>query len=113
MHEIFKVTVKIDVLNLMSWLFDIFILLMCEKSENQSGECRCKTGNEWNVFGSGGILVADDTVFFAESEEELERVEDEFYGVCTRKKLKVNAGKCKVMPFERRKVEWVLFGQSN
>ena len=37
------------------------------------------------------------------------RVVDEFYTVCTRKKLKVNAGKSKVMVFERREIEAVDF----
>ena len=42
------------------------------------------------------------TLLFTESEEEFKRVVDEFYSVCTRRKLKVNAGKCKVMVVERR-----------
>ncbi len=44
-------------------------------------------------------LFVDDTVLLAESERDLH----EFYSVCKRKKLKVNAGKSKVMVFERRK----------
>ena len=36
---------------------------------------------------------------FAESEKELDRVVDEFYSVCTRRKLKVNVGENKVMVF--------------
>ena len=51
-------------------------------------------------------LFADDTVLFAESEEALQRVVDEFYSVCMRRKLQVNAGKC---VFERRKVKVVDF----
>ena len=54
-------------------------------------------------------MFADDTVLFAESEMELQRVMDEFYSVCTRRKLKVNAGKSKAMVFERRAVEMVEF----
>ncbi len=34
-----------------------------------------------------------------------ERVINEFYSVCKRRKLKVNAGKSKVMVFERREME--------
>ena len=34
---------------------------------------------------------------------------DEFYSVCTRRKLKMNAGKSMVMVFERRKLEVVDF----
>ena len=39
------------------------------------------------------------TLLLIESEEELQRVVDEFYSVCTRSKLKVNAGKSKVIIF--------------
>ena len=35
-----------------------------------------------------------DTVLFAEHEEELQRIVDEFYSVCTGRKLKVNARNC-------------------
>ena len=52
-------------------------------------------------------LFADDTVLFAEREEEFQRVMDEFYSVYTRRKLKVIAGKSKVMVFERREVEGI------
>ena len=54
-------------------------------------------------------LFADDTVLFTESEKELQRVVDEFYSLCTKRKLKVKVGKCKVMIFERREVEVVDF----
>ncbi len=42
-------------------------------------------------------LFADDTVLLAESERELQRVVDESYSVGMRRKLRVNAGKSKVM----------------
>ncbi len=35
----------------------------------------------------------------------MQRVVSEFYSVCKRRKLKVNAGKSKVMVFERREEE--------
>ncbi len=35
---------------------------------------------------------------------------DQFHSVCSRRKLRVNAGKSKVMVFERREVEVVDFG---
>ncbi len=41
------------------------------------------------------------TVLLAESERKLQRIVDEFDRVCRRRKLKVNAGKSKVMVFER------------
>ncbi len=46
-------------------------------------------------------FYADDTVLLAESEGMLQRIVDEFDRVCRRRKLKVNAGKSKVMFFER------------
>ena len=63
-------------------------------------------GQEWLMITS---LFADDTVLFAESEEELQRVVNEFYEVCKRRKLKVNCEKSKVMVFERRKTEVIGF----
>ncbi len=39
----------------------------------------------------------------------MQRVVNEFYSVCKRRKLKVNAGNSKVMVFERREVEVVDF----
>ncbi len=39
----------------------------------------------------------------------MQRVVKEFYSVCKRRKLKVNAGKSKVMVFERREEEVVDF----
>ena len=47
-------------------------------------------GVRLKIKGMGWAVVA---YLFAESEEELQRVVDEFYSVCTRRKLKVNAGK--------------------
>ncbi len=55
-------------------------------------------------------LFADNTALMAESERELQRVVDQFHNVCSRRKLRVNAGKSKVMVFERREVELVDFG---
>ena len=49
-------------------------------------------------------LSADD-LLFAESEEDFQRMGNEFYSVCMRRKLKVNTGKSKVMAFERTEVE--------
>ncbi len=43
----------------------------------------------------------DDTELLAESEGDLQRVVNLFCSVCKRRKLKVNAGKSKVMVFER------------
>ncbi len=39
----------------------------------------------------------------------MQRVVKEFFSVCKRRKLKVNAGKSKVMVFERREEEVINF----
>ncbi len=44
-------------------------------------------------------------MLLAESEGDSQRVVNEFYSVCKRRKLKVNTGKSKVMVFERREEE--------
>ncbi len=49
-------------------------------------------------------LFADDTVLLAESERELQSVVDQFHSVCSRRKLRVNAGKSKVIVFEGKEV---------
>ncbi len=54
-------------------------------------------------------LFADNTVMLTESETDLQRVVDEFSNVCRRTGLKVNAGKSKVMVFERKEVEVCSF----
>ncbi len=48
-------------------------------------------------------------MLLAESEVDLQRVVNEFFGVCKRRKLKVNTGKSKVMVFERREEEVINF----
>ncbi len=42
-------------------------------------------------------------MLLAKSEGDFQRVVNEFYSVCKRRKLMVNAGKSKVVVFERRK----------
>ncbi len=55
-------------------------------------------------------LYADDTVLLAESEGMLQRIIDEFDRVCKRRKLKVNAGKSKVI-FERARKQTINFAK--
>ncbi len=50
-------------------------------------------------------------MLLAESEGMLQRVVDEFDRVCKRRKLKVNAGKSKVMVFERAREQTVNFAK--
>ncbi len=63
-------------------------------------------GEDWSVVR---CLFADDTVLLAESEGGLQRVVNEFYSVCKRRKLKMNVGKSKVMVSERREGEVIDF----
>ncbi len=56
------------------------------------------------------LNVVDDIVLLAESKRELQRVVDQFYSVCSSRKLRVNAGKSKAMLLERKEVEVVNFG---
>ncbi len=56
-------------------------------------------------------LNPDDTVLLAESEGMLQRIVDEFSRVCKRRKLKMNAGKSKVMVFERAREQTIDFAK--
>ncbi len=56
-------------------------------------------------------LYADDTVLLAESEGMLQRIVDKFDKICKRRKLKVNAGKSKVMFFERAREQTIDFAK--
>ncbi len=63
-------------------------------------------GEDWAAVT---CFFADDTMLLVESEEDVQTVVTEFYNVCKRRKLKVNAGKSKVMVFERREGEVIDF----
>ncbi len=47
----------------------------------------------------------------AESEGMLQRIVDAFDRICKRRKLKVNAGKCKVMVFEKAGEQTIDFAK--
>ncbi len=49
-------------------------------------------------------LFVDDTILSAQSERMVQRTVDEFDRVCRRRRLTVNAGKCKVLIFESKRV---------
>ena len=49
-------------------------------------------------------------MLLAKIERELQRMADQFHSVCSGRKLIVNAGKNKVIVFERNEVELVSFG---
>ncbi len=91
------------------WLFNICM-------DGCMREMKCKVINAGaklrfnrEVWSVEAYLFADDTVLLAESEGDLQRVENGFYSVCKRRKLKVNAEKSKVMVFERREEEVINF----
>ncbi len=91
------------------WLFNIFM-------DGCMREMKCKVGNAGAKLRLNGevwfvvtLLFADDTVLLAGSEGDLQRLVNVFSSVCKRRKLKVNAGKSKVMVFERREEEVVDF----
>ncbi len=46
------------------------------------------------------------TVLLAESVGMFQRIVDEFHRICKRRKLKVNAGKSKVMVFESKRADY-------
>ena len=52
-------------------------------------------------FEINQLLFADDTAVVADSEEKLYRLVSEFGRICERRKLRVNAGKSKVMRCSR------------
>ncbi len=78
---------------------------MKTKVRNEGAKLRLN-GQDWSVVT---CLFADDTVFLAESEGDLQRLVNGFYSVCKKRKLKVNAGKSKVMVFQRREEEVIDF----
>ncbi len=63
-------------------------------------------GKDWTFVT---LLFADGTVLLADSEGDLQRVVNEFYRICKRRKLKMNAGKNKVMVFQKKEEEVIDF----
>ncbi len=52
-------------------------------------------------------------MLLAEREGDLQRVANEFFSACKRRELKVNAGKSKVMVFERREEQVLDFNTAS
>ena len=57
----------------------------------------CKNERDGRQSRVSSLLVADDAVLIADSEECLQRMEDEMGVVCGRRNMKINANKSKVM----------------
>ncbi len=112
LSESFKVEVGVRQLCVMPpWLFNIYMDgCMRERKVGMQD-----LGARLNVRGVEQPLVAslyaDDTVLLAESERMLQRIVDEFDRVCKRRKLKVNAGKSKVMVFETAREQTINFAK--
>lgn len=86
------------------WLFNIYIYGLVREMKAKSGYrvVRMRLDRmEWQYVAK---LFADDTMLFAEGQIDLWRAVDVFHSVCERRNLKVNAGKCKVMVFEKGKI---------
>ncbi len=102
LSESFNVEVGVRQGCIMSpWLFNIYMDGCIREMKVRVRDL----GARLNVRGVEQPLVvglyADDTVLLTESEGMLQRIVDKFGRVCKRRKLKVNAGKSKVMVFER------------
>ncbi len=96
-------------LEMSPWLFNIFMDGCMRKMNCKVVNVDVKlrlNGELWSVVT---CLFAGDTVLLAESEGDLQRVVTEFYSVCKRRKSWVNAGKSKVMVFDRRGEEVTEF----
>ncbi len=77
------------------WLFNIFMDDCMTEVKVKAGKIGARlelNGVDWLV---AACLFTDDTVLLAESESEFQRVVDQFHSVCSRRKLRVNAGERK------------------
>ena len=85
------------------WLFNVYMDGVIKEVKAKiagAGVKMYESGDMWKVWT---CLYADDAVLVAESESELQKVVNEFERVCTRRKLKVNVSKSKIMVFEKSK----------
>ena len=80
------------------WLFNLYIdEVVREVNASMVGHGLKPTDVNENALQLNQLLFADDTVVVADSEEKLCQLVTEFGRVCTRRKLRVNVGKSKVM----------------
>ncbi len=75
------------------------------KPWSMEGEIRYRTVKGRHVMGK------EDKVIKRRPERMLQRIVDEFDSVCKRRKLKVNAGKSKVMVFQRARAQTIDFAK--
>ncbi len=112
LSESFKVEVSVRQGCVMSpWLFNIYMGGCIREMKVRVWDL----GARLNVRGVEQPLLtglyADDTVLLAESEGILQRIVDEFDTEYKKRKLKVNAGKSKVMVFERPREQTIDFAK--
>ncbi len=112
LSESFDVEVGVRQGSVMSpWLFNIYMDECIREIKVGVWDLGARLnvrGVEQHVVAS---LYSDDTVLLAEREGMLQRIVDEFDRVCKRRKLKVNAGKSKVMVFERAREQTINFAK--
>ena len=84
------------------WLFNIYMDGVMREMKARVGRGGVKLEKQGEIWYLMDALFADDTVLLAESEGDLQKMVKEFEFVCSRRKLKVNVGKSKVMVFERQ-----------
>ena len=90
------------------WLFNTYMDGVIREMKAKAAGLGAKMldeGYEWLMITS---LFLDDTLLFAESQEELQSVVNASQDVCKRRKLE-DCEKSKVMVFERRKTEVIGF----
>ena len=83
------------------WLLNVYMDGVVREAKAEMLERGVKlrrNGREWE---DGQMLFADDTALDANSSEKLRRMIGSFARLCTRRKLKVNVGKSKVVVYER------------
>ena len=93
------------------WLFNVYMDGVIREMKARAGEVGVELGREGGVWNLATSMFADDTVLMAGSESDLQKLVDEFCTACSRRGLKVNVGKSKVMVFERGSREVVDFGR--
>ena len=81
------------------WVFDLFMDAAIQKVREKAGDVGVilqdeRRNIEWEI---DWLKFADETVLLGDSEEELERLVQEFGRVCQRRKLSVCEAKTKIM----------------
>ncbi len=84
------------------WLFNVYMDGVREVNARMLSRGLSLVGDDGREWRLNQLLFADDTALMADSEEKLRQLVEKFGGECSRKKLKVNESKSKVMRCIRR-----------